>query len=116
MNARSERRNGEDRKTFKKVSIVKLLCFTLFFKQAINLVMEKFLLTFVPVSNITVTTALYKRVRSGSWTGDYNKEVQNFVQTLERVKKLTSAEDKLRLDRFQSFGQDEELKQRVRIY
>ena len=57
-------------------------------------------MTFVPVLNITVTTALYKCIRSGSWTGDYNKEVQNFVQALERVKKLIPAEDKLHLDRF----------------
>ena len=77
--------------------------------------MENFLLTFVPVSNITVTTALYKRVKSGSWTGDYDKEVQNFVQALEKIKKHIPDEDKLRLNRFQSFGQGEELKQRVRI-
>lgn len=57
----------------------------------------------------------YLNGRSGSWTGDYNKEGQNFVQALERVKKLVPAKDKLRLDRLQSFGQGEELKQRTRI-
>ncbi|RIA93374.1 hypothetical protein C1645_819454 [Glomus cerebriforme] len=69
--------------------------------------MKNFLLTFIPVSNITVTIALYKCVRSGSWTNDYNKEVQNFVQVLKRIKKLMPAENKLYLDRFQSFGQNE---------
>ncbi|CAH1768726.1 11066_t:CDS:2, partial [Entrophospora sp. SA101] len=60
-------------------------------------------------------TALYKRVESGGWTSNCNQEVQNFVQTFERVKKLVPIEDKVRLERLQSFGQGRDLEQRTAI-
>ncbi|CAJ0753118.1 24447_t:CDS:2, partial [Entrophospora sp. SA101] len=50
---------------------------------------------------------------SGGWTSNCNQEVQNFVQTFERVKKLVPIEDKVRLERLQSFGQGRDLEQRV---
>ncbi|CAG8514325.1 17289_t:CDS:2 [Cetraspora pellucida] len=65
------------------------------------------------IATNTVATALYKRVESGHWSGNYDQEVQNFVQTLEKVKKLVPNENSLRLEKLQSFGEGEVLEQRV---
>ncbi|CAG8810870.1 4726_t:CDS:1, partial [Racocetra persica] len=74
--------------------------------------MENFLLTFEPVATITVATALYKHVNSGRWSGNCDQEVQNFVQTLEKVKQLVPNGDSLRLKKLRSFGEGEVLEQR----
>ncbi|CAG8784431.1 4899_t:CDS:2, partial [Racocetra persica] len=76
--------------------------------------MENFLLTYTPISTITVATALYKHAESGSWSGNREQEVQKFVKTLENVKntiKRTPGEEE-RLRKLRNFGTGEGLRQR----
>ncbi|RIB11844.1 hypothetical protein C2G38_2202367 [Gigaspora rosea] len=76
--------------------------------------MEYFLLTYTPISTITVATALYKHAESGSWSGNREQEVQKFVKTLENVKntiKRTPGEEE-RLRKLRNFGTGEGLRQR----
>lgn len=77
--------------------------------------MENFLLTFTPISTITVATALYKHADSDSWSGDREQEVQKFITILEKVENMlkgTPGEEE-RLRKIQSFGTGENLRQRV---
>ncbi|CAG8631527.1 7966_t:CDS:2 [Diversispora eburnea] len=77
--------------------------------------MENFLLTFTPISTITVATALYKHADSGSWSGDREQEVQRFVEILENIKNMLKRipREEGRLRKLQSFGTGESLRQRV---
>ncbi|CAG8679285.1 7194_t:CDS:2, partial [Racocetra fulgida] len=45
-------------------------------------------------------------------SGNCDQEVQNFVQTLEKVKQLVPNGDSLRLEKLRSFGEGEVLEQR----
>ena len=77
--------------------------------------MENFLLTFTPISTITVATALYKHADPDSWSGDHEQEVQKFITILEKVEnmlKQTPGEEE-RLRKIRSFGTGENLRQRV---
>ncbi|CAG8820889.1 28515_t:CDS:2, partial [Gigaspora margarita] len=74
--------------------------------------MEEFLAFFKPIRDITIFTALYKRVKSGEWTYDRKKEEKNFVDTLNRVLDVI-IDDNERLEKLRSFGTGDVLIQRV---
>ncbi|CAJ0768916.1 2005_t:CDS:2, partial [Entrophospora sp. SA101] len=75
--------------------------------------MENFLLTYVPLSTITVASALYKHLESGKWSGNHEQEVEYFVETLKSVLQRVPSDDNERLRKLQSFGTGIDLKQRV---
>ncbi|CAJ0763836.1 19240_t:CDS:2, partial [Entrophospora sp. SA101] len=74
--------------------------------------MENFLLNFVPVSAITVVSALYKCVESDGWTGDRERMIQKFISISENALRKVPNFDNERLERLRSFGSGESLKQR----
>lgn len=78
--------------------------------------MEAFLVSFTPVSAITILSAMYKRVESGVWTDDREKEIDIFVKVLNKTLNTIRSDDKERLEKLDSFGNGEILRQRVSCY
>ncbi|CAJ0759941.1 1934_t:CDS:2 [Entrophospora sp. SA101] len=73
--------------------------------------MEGFLLN-EELDTVRIATALYKRVLTNEWTGDRDIEVNNFIVTLNRIITENTIEIE-RLEKFQSWGDDLELEQKV---
>ena len=47
--------------------------------------MEEILLTKEPFDIVRISTALFVRVEQGEWTGNLEKEVENFENILQKV-------------------------------
>ena len=76
--------------------------------------MENFLTKFTPVSSITIFTALFKRVETGEWTNEREKEVENFVEIFDRsLNEIRRKNDKERAEKFESFGIGDILRFRI---
>ncbi|CAJ0745639.1 21342_t:CDS:2 [Entrophospora sp. SA101] len=75
--------------------------------------MEAFLISFSPVSAINIFTALCKRVESGEWTNDCNKERENFIKTLDKSLSVVSIDNTERLEKLHGFGTGDILKRRA---
>ncbi|CAG8803196.1 44291_t:CDS:10, partial [Gigaspora margarita] len=73
--------------------------------------MEGFLLN-EELDTVRIATALYKRVLMNEWTGDRDIEVNNFTETLNRIKHENVIEI-TRLEKFQNWGDGIELEQSV---
>ncbi|CAJ0753327.1 20282_t:CDS:2 [Entrophospora sp. SA101] len=78
--------------------------------------MEAFLVSFSPVSAINIFTAFYKWVESGEWTGDCDKERENFIKTLNHSLNIIDVNDNERLERLHWFGTGDELNQHYRTW
>ena len=55
--------------------------------------MEEFLLTREPLDIVRIFTALFIRVEQGEWTGNLEKEVENFENVLKGVLERVPSED-----------------------
>ncbi|CAG8615083.1 5815_t:CDS:2 [Paraglomus occultum] len=73
--------------------------------------MERFLLN-EELDTVRIATALYKRVLTNGWTGDKDIEVNNFIETLNRIINENTIEIE-RLEKFQNWGDGLELEQKV---
>ncbi|CAG8496389.1 8899_t:CDS:2 [Racocetra fulgida] len=75
--------------------------------------MESFLVSFTPISAITIFTALYKRVETNEWTKDKEIELKNFREMLKTaIKRVKDAKDDKRLEKLQSFKKNKYLELR----
>ncbi|PKY32392.1 hypothetical protein RhiirB3_450551 [Rhizophagus irregularis] len=75
--------------------------------------MEEFLLTREPLDIVRISTALFVRVEEGEWTGNLEKEVENFENILQKVLERVPSEDVERKKKLQSFGTGKKLAKRV---
>ncbi|CAG8770897.1 3666_t:CDS:2, partial [Racocetra fulgida] len=76
--------------------------------------MESFLTSYTSISDITIFTTLCKRIETGEWTGDKEKELRNFKETLDRViNHLENVKDSKRLEQLNKFREGGLLKQRL---
>ncbi len=55
--------------------------------------MKEFLLTREPLDIVRISMALFVRVEEGEWTGNLEKEVENFENVLKRVLEQVPSED-----------------------
>ncbi|PKY34845.1 hypothetical protein RhiirB3_476070 [Rhizophagus irregularis] len=78
--------------------------------------MEEFLLTREPLDIVRISTALFVRVEEGEWTGNLEKEVENFENILQKVLERVPSEDVERKKKLQSFGTGKKLAKRVRHF
>ncbi|POG60912.1 hypothetical protein GLOIN_2v1847326 [Rhizophagus irregularis DAOM 181602=DAOM 197198] len=53
----------------------------------------EFLLTREPLDIVRISTALFVRVEEGEWTGNLEKEVENFENILQKVLERVPSED-----------------------
>ncbi|CAJ0758481.1 622_t:CDS:1, partial [Entrophospora sp. SA101] len=58
---------------------------------------EAFLISYTPISTITIFTALYKRVEAHEWTDNREKEVANFIEVVDKVLNTIHMDEKDRL-------------------
>ena len=75
--------------------------------------MEEFLLTREPLDIVRISTALFVWVKKGEWTGNLEKEVENFENVLKQVLEQVLSEDIERIKKLQSFGTGKKLAKRV---
>ncbi|CAG8549576.1 6394_t:CDS:2, partial [Racocetra fulgida] len=71
--------------------------------------MESFLVSFTPLSSVTIFTALCKRVEAGEWTDNKEEELENFLKTLDSA--IQSVKDRSRLEQLYKFRKGDLLKQ-----
>ena len=76
--------------------------------------MEEFLLTREPLDIVRISTALFVRVEEGEWTGNLEKEVENFENILQKVLERIPSGDVERKKKLRSFGTGKKLAKRVR--
>ncbi|PKC53318.1 hypothetical protein RhiirA1_479541, partial [Rhizophagus irregularis] len=75
--------------------------------------MEEFLLTREPLDIVRISTALFVRVEKGEWTGNLEKEVENFENILQKVLERVPSEDVELKKKFRNFGTGKKLAKRV---
>ena len=93
---------------------LRLASFTLILTFLFYQNMEEFLLTREPLDIVRISTALFVRVEEGEWTGNLEKEVENFENVLKRVLEQVPSEDIERIKKLRSFGTGKKLAKRVR--
>ncbi|GBC39957.2 hypothetical protein GLOIN_2v1594243 [Rhizophagus irregularis DAOM 181602=DAOM 197198] len=74
--------------------------------------MEEFLLTREPLDIVRISTALFVRVEKGEWTGNLEKEVENFENILQKVLERVPSEDVERKKKLRNFGTGKKLAKR----
>ncbi|CAB5317641.1 unnamed protein product [Rhizophagus irregularis] len=74
---------------------------------------KEFLLTREPLDIVRISTALFVRVEKGEWTGNLEKEVENFENILQKVLERVPSEDVERKKKFRNFGTGKKLAKRV---
>ncbi|CAJ0755429.1 19542_t:CDS:2 [Entrophospora sp. SA101] len=74
--------------------------------------MEAFFVSYTPISDINIATALYKRIEAGVWTYEREDEIKNFMEVLENALNIVSIDDDERLRILNDFGTGDALKTR----
>src|SRR6266498_2134733 len=86
------------------IFLLRLASFLLTFNFLFYQNMEEFLLTREPLDIVRISIALFVRVEQGEWTGNLEKEVENFENILQRVLEQVPSEDIEQIKKLQSFG------------
>src|SRR6266498_5633892 len=84
--------------------LLRLASFTLILTFLFYQNMEEFLLTREPLDIVRISTALFVRVEEGEWTGNLEKEMENFENVLKRILEQVPSEDIEWIKKLQSFS------------
>nr|CAG8569412.1 11350_t:CDS:2 [Entrophospora candida] len=75
----------------------------------------QFLVSFTPITAITIFSALCKRVEAREWTNLCEKEIVNFIEEVGKVSGAIHRDEKDRLEKIHGFWSDESSKQHVSL-